>query len=260
MSSKPKKYGIKKFWLCESGTGYALNGIIYCGRRGNQPEKDLAHNVVMKLSEPFRNSGRNITTDNFFTSHTSARDLLEQNLTLLGTMRHNRKEIPQCMRKARKQELQSSEFRFDNKNKISLCSYVPKKNKAVILLSSSHFAPQVVGPERKPSMIYDYNNTMGAVEQLNENVEEFTVRRKTTRWPVLIFFNIIDVASYNSYVISTQNGNPASRKNFLKNLAVKLALRYMTQRLQQCKLRPSTSRCIRLFVLNQGKPMMFSLV
>ena len=39
-------------------------------------------------------SGCNITTDNFFTSHSLAKFLLGQNLTLLGTVRKTRKELP----------------------------------------------------------------------------------------------------------------------------------------------------------------------
>ena len=37
---------------------------------------------------------RNITTDNFFTLHALAKFLLRQNLTLLGTVRKTRKELP----------------------------------------------------------------------------------------------------------------------------------------------------------------------
>ena len=39
-------------------------------------------------------STRNITTDNFFTSHALAKFLLGLNLTLLGTVRKTRKELP----------------------------------------------------------------------------------------------------------------------------------------------------------------------
>ena len=57
MPSKPRKYGLKKFWICEARTGFALNVIIYCGRSGDIPHKGLAHDIVVKLIEPFRNSG-----------------------------------------------------------------------------------------------------------------------------------------------------------------------------------------------------------
>ena len=155
------------------------------------------------------------------------------------------------MRKNSLQPPLSTEFRFDNKNKISLCSYVPKKNKAVILLSSSHFSREVVGQEGKPIMTHDYNKSKGAVDQLDENFEEFTVRRKTIRWPMVVFYNMVDVVCFKSYITAKQNGYSCERKTFLKNLAVQLSRSYMIQR-QECRLLTTTLMCIRLFLLIQG--------
>ena len=31
--SKPRKYGLKIFWACESSSGYALNGILYLAKK-----------------------------------------------------------------------------------------------------------------------------------------------------------------------------------------------------------------------------------
>src|SRR5690606_111095 len=46
MPSKPAKYGIKFFWLCDAKTGYAFNGCIYIGKQpGASVEKDLAANT-----------------------------------------------------------------------------------------------------------------------------------------------------------------------------------------------------------------------
>ena len=53
MKSKPRKHGLKIFWCCESSTGYALNRIVYGGRRRNQrAHNNLGTDVVMALSEP----------------------------------------------------------------------------------------------------------------------------------------------------------------------------------------------------------------
>ena len=44
MPSKPAKYGIKIFWLCDASLPYALNAKIYVGRQpGSAPEKNLGH-------------------------------------------------------------------------------------------------------------------------------------------------------------------------------------------------------------------------
>lgn len=238
--SKPRKYGIKIFWACEAKTGYALNGCIYQGKQGNEVHRNLGHDIVMELLRPYFGSGREVVTDNYFTSHGLAVSLLEQNLSLLGTMRSHRREIPEELRGTRR-PITSSLFAFDHENKITLVSYIPKKNKNVILLSSSHFEKHVL-PEmdNKPEMIIDYNFGKKGVDQLDEEVEEFTCRRKTVRWPLLIFFNMLDVAAFNAFVLMKKEGYQGSRKSFLKNLRKQLATESAKKRFQRNKKLPTS--------------------
>ncbi|KAJ8872599.1 hypothetical protein PR048_026205 [Dryococelus australis] len=51
--------------------------------------------VVMDLVEPYFESGRDVTADNFFTSIPLAEALLCKKLMLVGTLRANEREIPQ---------------------------------------------------------------------------------------------------------------------------------------------------------------------
>ena len=93
MPSKPEKYGMKLFLLCDCLTGYTFNGKPYLGRQGNQRNVGLASDVKI-LSSPLYFSGIIITTDNWFTSSQLAADLLQKQITSLGTMRKNRMELP----------------------------------------------------------------------------------------------------------------------------------------------------------------------
>ena len=94
--SKPGKYGLK-FWVCcDSETSYICNIQLYTGREvGQIREKNQGTSVVMDMVKDMEKSGRNITCDNFFTSLSLGTLLKERGLTLLGTIRKNRKEIPQ---------------------------------------------------------------------------------------------------------------------------------------------------------------------
>ena len=65
-------------------------------------------------------------TDIFFTSHSLAVELLKHNLTLLGTIRSHRREIPDILREKRR-PVESSQFLFDHENNITLVSYISKK-------------------------------------------------------------------------------------------------------------------------------------
>lgn len=239
MPSKPRKYGLKIFWACESSSAYALKGHLYGGRNpGEPPHRNLAADVVMTLTEPFFGSGRDVCTDNYFTSHSLARQLLEKNLTLLGTIRSNRREIPPLLRE--RQGIYESRFLFDHDNGISIVAYQSKRNKNVLLLSSSHTSTQVTADDKKkPLLIMDYNKQKGGVDTFDQNVEEFTVRRKTVRWPLLVFYNMIDVATNNSYIIMKRNGYSSTKKDFLKRLSFDLAKDHVTHRLRNSRIKSS---------------------
>lgn len=66
MPSKPAKYGLKIFWVCDARIPYAIDGIVYTGRQpGEEVQKNLGENIVQQLCSRFRNTGRNITMITF---------------------------------------------------------------------------------------------------------------------------------------------------------------------------------------------------
>ena len=182
--SKPGTYGTKIFWCYDSSTAYPLNGELYFGR---QPETAAAtkgtnriSDLVKRLVHPWINSGRTVTTDNYFTSVELAEDLLRINTTLVGTMRRNRKEIPRELQPDYQRPEHSSIFCFDRQ--LTLVSYVPKPQHAVILLSSMHH-DKVVNDEqkKKPDIILYYNDTKGGVDRMDQMVQMYSCKRKTNR-------------------------------------------------------------------------------
>ena len=98
ISSKARKYGLKIFWACESNTGYVLNVIAYAGKEGNRIHHNLAQDIVLKVVEPWYSTERDICTNNYFTSYTLVNQLLQQNLTLLGTVCRHRRNVPLVLR------------------------------------------------------------------------------------------------------------------------------------------------------------------
>ncbi|KAM7018170.1 piggyBac transposable element-derived protein 4-like [Tautogolabrus adspersus] len=95
MANKPDKFGIK-FWLAaDVETKYFLNGFPYLGKDEARPANQrLGESVVMRLVEPYVGKGRNVTTDNFFTSLTLAKNLQRKNTSLVGTVNKARRELP----------------------------------------------------------------------------------------------------------------------------------------------------------------------
>ena len=80
-----------------------------------------------------------MTTDNFFTSVDLFNRLKDRSLTLVRTMKQNKKEIPTEFKPVRPNPEYSSLFGFTKE--LTLVSYVPRKNKSVVFLG--HFEHNV---------------------------------------------------------------------------------------------------------------------
>jgi hypothetical protein len=82
-------------------------------------------------------------------------------------------------------------------------SYCPKKNKIVSILSTLHSEPKVdtSNEQRKPEVILMYNDTKGGVDTMDQMTRTYSCKRKTRRWPLLVFYNILDISVINFYVI-----------------------------------------------------------
>jgi len=75
-----------KIWsMCDVSSSYLCSLQVYLGKEGDLAEQQQGARVVRDLATSMYGFDRNITTDNFFTSHALAKFLLRQNLTLLGT-------------------------------------------------------------------------------------------------------------------------------------------------------------------------------
>lgn len=82
-----------------------------------------------------------------------------------------------------------------------------------------------------------YNSTKGGVDTLDQMVHTYSVKRKTNRWPLAYFFNIIDVCGIASFVI-WRNIHPdwhiskkrRIRKIFLREMATELVMGQIRRR------------------------------
>lgn len=223
--SKPAKYGIKIWWACDAKTKYPLQGILYTGREaGEEREINQGENVLMKLARRYAKSGRTIVADNFFTTLEGAKKLASMGLAFVGTIRSNKRCIPAEMKKNKSRPVLSSNFGFHDK--VSICSYVPKKNKAVILLSTVHYSKNCVGDSKKPEAIMYYNANKSDVDTMDQMVTHFTTKRPTKRWPLALFYNLIDVMALAAFCICKEIDKldkSSARREFLHELAFVLA-------------------------------------
>lgn len=238
IGNKPDKYGIKIFALVDSRTFYTVKMEVYCGKQPLGPFKveNDSSSVVKRLLEPIDKTGRNLTTDNYYTSIPLANDLyINHRITMVGTIRKNKPQLPQIFKDVKNRPVCSSLFGFKSPpNQTLLLSYVPKKNKNVLLISTFH-SEDIIDPDSydslKPEVITFYNLTKGGVDVVDRMKKEYSVKRISNRWPMTLFNGLLNLGTINSQIIHKANTNTIiPRRKYISELAKQLATPHLLRR------------------------------
>lgn len=136
MQYLPKKqhhrWGIKLWVLCDSITNYCLGFYLYkgakCGdeERGIIKESGLSYLVVTKLMAVgnYLNKWYHLFVDNFFSSVPLAKHLYLLGTYITGTIRINRKYLPQAI----KTKFDVGVLKFFKNSFLLLCGFREKKS------------------------------------------------------------------------------------------------------------------------------------
>lgn len=157
-------------------------------------------------------------------------------LTVVGTINANRQHVPEEMKSVKGRQLHSTQFAWSGS--VMMLSYVPKAKKNALLGSSQHDQPNISQrADRKPEVILAYNEDKGDVDVVDQIIYTYRTRVATLRWPMVVFYSIIDVAALNAFIIwlhknPTWKSNMAKerRRLFLKELGTEFVLPLVQQR------------------------------
>ena len=53
--------------------------------------------------------------------------------------------------------------------------------------------------QKKPEIIWYYDKTKGGVDIMEKMVRCYSCKRQTKRWPMVLWYNMLDVAVMNAY-------------------------------------------------------------
>ena len=234
--NKPNKYGLKVFSLVDARTVYTNHIELYAGKQPEGPYEvsNATADVVYRMCGAILGTGRNVTMDRWFTSYELVKTMRDQHkTTVAGTMRSNKRELPLAFVTSKGREQYNSMFAFTSH--MSLVSYIPRKGKCVLVVSSLHDSNKIdedTGVQRKPKIITFYNLTKGGVDTVDHLASSYDVARNTKRWPMVVFYGLLNVAAINAFVINTSNENTdkVNRRIFLKQLGLQLVVDNMKRR------------------------------
>lgn len=94
-------------------------------------------------------------------------------------------------------------------------------------MSSLHHDNKIdesTGVKQKPEVITFYNSTKSGVDVVDELCATYNVSRNSKRWPLTIFFAMLNISGINANIIYRANNDNTriKRRHFIKNLALSL--------------------------------------
>lgn len=239
---KPIRFGYKAWCLC-TRFGYLVQAQLYEGANtGNKyPEVGVGGSVVLNLCDnlPARHDGYNIYFDNFFSSVTLLEKLKEKGHTATGTIRTNRVENAPLTHVKEIQKLPRGSFEqvTEKDSNVTLVRY--HDNNVVTVTSTAYGAEPVTkvrrwsAAERKhisvnqPSCVVMYNQYMGGVDRLDENVSKLRigVRGKKWYWQLLMF--PINVSVNNAWILFRWTNTYKTTRLDLLSFTREISLTYL---------------------------------
>lgn len=209
------RWGIKLWMLCDSVTKYCLGFQCYKGKKdGAIQEHGLAYKVVNKLLKigQYLNKGYHLFVDNFFLSLPLAKYLFSQQTYVTGTLRRNRKGIPDRM----KTKFGVGEETYMRNENLLILGYREKasQKKPVLLHSTKAKAKSIEKvkvrqaeeiKKTKPEVINTYNMYMGGVDSSDQMLYCYLDERRTVKYWKKVVFNIFSRMILNTYIIYKEN-------------------------------------------------------
>lgn len=225
IKGKRHKFGIKLFKLCLSG-GYTYHTKIYCGA-DKVEGMSVATKVVFELMQGSLDKGATLYTDNWYTSIELAQKLLDRNTHLVGTLRKNRKGLPQDVVNAK---LKKGEIIGREKNGIVVFKW--KDRRDVMMLTTKHKDTLVEIPGRretkmKPEAVIDYNTAKSFIDVSDQLSSYSTSVRRSLKWFKKVAVELITgSALVNAYYLYNKNKDINEKKisiiQFKENLCEQL--------------------------------------
>ncbi|XP_063233662.1 piggyBac transposable element-derived protein 4-like [Bacillus rossius redtenbacheri] len=205
--SKRARFGIKIYKLCDSKTGYCFSFSIYTGKTEGKQATLASEAIVMKLMEPYQGVGHTLFVDNWYSSPKLFEELHNHGTNAVGTVRHNRNNMPKDTEF--KQKLHRGESMIRYSESMSVVKWMDKK--PVLVLSTCNSEIDYAMTKKvdrktkmavmKPRVVINYNTWMGGVDKQDQQLASFPNMRRYVKGYKKVFFYVMDMALYNTYLL-----------------------------------------------------------
>ena len=237
---KPIRWGYKA-WVAATRLGYVFSLDFYQGKYLGDKESEyrsrfgLGGEVVLDLIDilesEYKDRKFSLYFDNFFTSLKLLDELQARGHGATGTIRSNRVEkCPISNTKTFSKHRRGSEEHFlDEDGQIILVRWCD--NGVVSIASNQHGLQPMKRVERycasekkkinvqMPNLISKYNQNMGGVDRVDENIEHYRISVRGKKWYFPILSYLFNVCAHNAWLFARQGGYDDDLLTFTRSTA-----------------------------------------
>ena len=236
MPDKPNKYGIKIIAAADAESHYMLDGVPYLGKGSCvnlPPNMNQGHYFTMEVLRKLMQAGRTICLDNWFTSRNLTKELQQHNMHLVGTIKPKPFLPNKAIIEKLKLEKDESVAFFNHSDNINVVYKKVKPKKHVAIITTVHNKFTYVEDNKTEAHMF-YNASKGGVDTFDSLCEHSDTGRKTARWPMCIFYGLLNIVMNNSFIIYQHTARAENRKitktSFIEDLAYTLCKPFALER------------------------------
>ncbi|XP_008480433.1 piggyBac transposable element-derived protein 4-like [Diaphorina citri] len=235
LPNSTKKYGVKFYTALDAIMFYTFNFEIDVPNQveGEHKVDNSPESVVLRLCTPVLHEGRTVICDHPYATPLLAKKLLSKQTYLVGRWDRHEQAIPKHFASA-KQWGSRKRIQVGYTEDVTLVATLKKKS---CLVTAS------TRPDENPDELNTLVSTVhDMVDRVTDSHDSITVNTPGTRWPMLVFYFLLNTAATNALIISRCNGNDVtSRRDFIRDLSMSLCHDHLVARLL-CESVPITMK------------------
>ncbi|XP_071490416.1 piggyBac transposable element-derived protein 4-like [Diadema antillarum] len=208
--NKPRKWGIKFWMLCDAQTGFCLRWRQYVGAEGQDNGDSATEALVKQLTEPFYNTDRVIVMDNYYSSVKLYEDLSRNGLGACGTVRSNRRGLPEEIRRGGREMSAVTWHDVKLVNVLSTVSSNDLKQKQIRSKNAEGGRRTI----QKPATVDVYNRFMNGVDKMDQRMSYYRYPHKKIKGYRVTYHFTMEVALVNAYIAFRMAGHKMSTRDF----------------------------------------------
>ncbi|XP_057187839.1 piggyBac transposable element-derived protein 4-like [Triplophysa rosa] len=231
----------KLFALSDCTNGYTWDFLVNEERSHASHSQGLSSEPLMALvDENSLGTGYKLFVNQFYTSPTLFRDLLQKNIRACGPVKADKKGFPRTTVNSLPRNAARGTMRWIRDKELLFVQW--KDVQEIQMCSTFHKAHEGDTVKRKvkrgdrsrtfvdipiPAAVVDYDRNMEAVDPSNCVTGHFRLIHKPQKWYQSVFYHVLDIAVENAFILQkltakAKNRRALTHRTFLEMLILKL--------------------------------------